>query len=666
MLAFTHTIVTTMSITRFSPTILVFLGFASISVSGFAPGSSSGPTPELQSVAPATPRARDTDAMGSIQGIVITSQGQPMPNVLVAARLEGVDPDLYPLQASINTGADGKYRLDVPPGAYCVSANPMYIGATVNDGVRVGAGETRKDVDLVITGLEGQVFVANGTVKHVNGNYIPMTQVHFVREDGVVFHAATNPAGYYILALPGGKYRAFASAPGLRSTPVDIDPAKATVDLTLGTAPDPFIPAPAEVVEALEKHAIKLATVEAGHGFEDLVPLKEIVGSARVVSLGEATQGTREFSEVKHRLLEFLVSEVGFSVFGIEAAFPESLDVGEYVLHGTGDPKELLANLHSWSSNTEELLDLVQWMRAWNAGEKHANKVKFYGFDMQYTPVAARRVQEYLEKVEPDSALRAGQLLAPFRQVDDEQRPRYGSLSAEMRAATKAGIEDMLATMNDAKDDYVRKTSEAEWALALQQARIISQCEEMMRGQKEGASWNVRDRSMAQNIQWILQREGPAARMVVWAHNSHVERESNAGWPAMGSYLASMFPGNTFVFGFAFGEGAFQARDATQGAKSTKQIAEFKVGLAPIGTLEFALEKAGAPIVALDLKHLPEKSALKEWMSARHPSRSVGSMFTSEPSMLQMSAPARAYDALIYVQKTTPVRPIRSSSPPGK
>lgn len=66
--------------------------------------------------------------------------------------------------------------------------------------------------------------------------------------------------------------------------------------------------AAAEATRAwLAGNAIRLETVEAGHGFADLQPLKRVVGKARIVSLGEATPGTSEFFQFKHRMLEFLV-----------------------------------------------------------------------------------------------------------------------------------------------------------------------------------------------------------------------------------------------------------------------------------------------------------------------------------------------------------------------
>ncbi len=74
--------------------------------------------------------------------------------------------------------------------------------------------------------------------------------------------------------------------------------------------------------------------------------LKDVVGDARIVSLGEATHGTREFFRMKHRMLEFLATEMRFSIFSIEANMPEAYRLNDYVLNGVGDPKKLLAGMY--------------------------------------------------------------------------------------------------------------------------------------------------------------------------------------------------------------------------------------------------------------------------------------------------------------------------------
>ena len=138
-----------------------------------------------------------------------------------------------------------------------------------------------------------------------------------------------------------------------------------------------------EVKKWLANNAIRLKGVEAGQGFEDMQPLKKVIGEARLVALGEATHGTREFFQLKHRMLEFLVTEMGFTVFGIEATMPEAFDVNEFVLNGKGDPAGALAGLYFWTWDTEEVLDMIRWMRNYNADPHHEKKVKFYGFDAQ-------------------------------------------------------------------------------------------------------------------------------------------------------------------------------------------------------------------------------------------------------------------------------------------
>src|SRR5262249_37538436 len=77
-------------------------------------------------------------------------------------------------------------------------------------------------------------------------------------------------------------------------------------------------------VEWIRSHAIRPTTPEAGHGFADLQRLKPVIGGARIVSLGEATHGSREFFQLKHRMLEFLATQMGFTIFSIEANMPEA------------------------------------------------------------------------------------------------------------------------------------------------------------------------------------------------------------------------------------------------------------------------------------------------------------------------------------------------------
>jgi len=149
-------------------------------------------------------------------------------------------------------------------------------------------------------------------------------------------------------------------------------------------------------------NAIRLTTAEAGHGFADMQPLKKVVGSARIVALGEATHGTREFFQLKHRMMEFLAAEMGFTVFSIEANMPEAYRLNDYVLNGAGDPAALIKGMYFWTWDTQEVLEMVKWMREFNRSGK--GRVEFTGFDMQTPTVAVRIADEFVAKHDPGYA----------------------------------------------------------------------------------------------------------------------------------------------------------------------------------------------------------------------------------------------------------------------
>ena len=105
-----------------------------------------------------------------------------------------------------------------------------------------------------------------------------------------------------------------------------------------------------------KKHAVPIKTVEAGQGFDDLQPLKRIIGEARLVGVGEATHGTREFFQFKHRMFEFLVQEMGFTAFAMETDFARAIKLNDYVLGGAGDAFALVRWMGYWIWDTEEVV----------------------------------------------------------------------------------------------------------------------------------------------------------------------------------------------------------------------------------------------------------------------------------------------------------------------
>src|SRR6476659_5855554 len=121
-----------------------------------------------------------------------------------------------------------------------------------------------------------------------------------------------------------------------------------------------------QVTKWFTSHAIPLKSVEDQENFADLKPLKQVLRGVRIVGLGEETHGTREFFQLKRRLVEYLVKEAGFTVFAMELSYAASLDINEYVLNGKGDRDKALARQGLWAWDTQEVSALIEWLLQYN------------------------------------------------------------------------------------------------------------------------------------------------------------------------------------------------------------------------------------------------------------------------------------------------------------
>ena len=402
------------------------------------------------------------------------------------------------------------------------------------------------------------------------------------------------------------------------------------------------------VTEWVKGAAIRLTGTDPTGDLQDMEALGAVIGDARIVAMGEETHGTREFFQLKHRMLEYLVEKKGFTIFAMEADWPESLSINEYVVNGTGDAQSALDQLYFWTWNTEEVKELVQWMRKYNEDPKHAKKIKFSGFDMQLAHVAARNVLNYLERVDPEQAKAAARVLAP---VSDAEREK----AAKARpGALWEGEEDrvrvLLRQFESEKAKYVQASSEEEWVIAQHNLEIVRQAVELYSIKKQG-NVSPRDRAMAKNVKWILDQEGPSAKIMLWAHNGHVSAGMLGGGGAMGKELRRMYGQEMVVCGMSFGEGSFQAIQPGTGLR------QFTVEKAPEDSVDGVLAATGIPLFAVDLRRVPANGAAAKWLSKPQKMRSIGAVYSEglKNKAFTETTP-RDFDVLFFVQRTTAAR----------
>ena len=232
-------------------------------------------------------------------------------------------------------------------------------------------------------------------------------------------------------------------------------------------------------VEWLRENAAPLQSVEAGNGFDDMQPLKAMVGEARIVAMGEATHGSREIFQMKHRMLEFLVEEMGFTIFGIEASYPDCVAISDYVLRGEGDPAEALHGQGFWTWDTEEVLALIEWMRAYNEDPAREPKLKFYGFDMQVFEPAVRVALPHLAQVDAEKAEDLENRFEPL--MGQGRMQQYRNLTPAQRDALTEAVDELVTAMDEHKPSIEQSSSVEAFATARQHAVVAKHCEEMLR-----------------------------------------------------------------------------------------------------------------------------------------------------------------------------------------
>jgi len=423
----------------------------------------------------------------------------------------------------------------------------------------------------------------------------------------------------------------------------------------------------AAVIDWLKANVLPLASAEPGTSFDDLEQLRPLIGDARIVSLGEATHGTREFFKLKHRMIEYCVSRLGFTMIGFEADYGATLAVNDYVLHGRGNALDVVAGMGFWTWDTEEVVALVEWVRGWNLA--HERKVKFYGFDMQSSPASGLHLLAYLERVAPHLAVVCERNIAPLASayVADDLH-LMPTIVREQASSQLATVLDAFTTQ---RADWISRTSETEWHLARQSAIVLDQFAQINAIENESLSWakswRFRDRCMAANVRALLEAEGPDAKALLWAHNGHVQRSPSVFFKvielaSMGSHLHAMFGNEMVVVGFAFNQGSFQAKD------ETGKLRDHTVPPVPEGFMEAALAATGLPLLALDLANVPPDGPLATWLAGRPLQRSIGAVFQGDHSNYSEAAnPRDKYDILLFVDRTSAARanPEMSQPEPG-
>jgi erythromycin esterase-like protein len=399
------------------------------------------------------------------------------------------------------------------------------------------------------------------------------------------------------------------------------------------------------------------------------------VGDARIVLLGEATHGTHEFYHERAIITRRLIQEKQFAAVAVEADWPDAYCVNRYV-RGTGRDDEAVEALEgfrrfpTWMWRNADVLDFIGWMRARNDTRPPEQRAGFYGLDLYSLRASIEAVLAYLAKVDPEAEARARRRYACFDRFDGEMQAYAHATGSGLSPSCERDVVEQLTELHRARAAYASRDGRVapdDFFFAEQNARLVRNAEEYYRTMLHGRaeSWNLRDRHMAATLLELLaflERTVPAARVVVWAHNSHIgdARATSMGQQGelnLGQLVRERFGSEAVLVGFTTSRGTVTAASSWDGPAQRKEVRP------PLpGSFERLLHEAGVPRLLLPLRSEP---ALARVLDSPRLERAIGVLYlpaTERASHYFHARLASQFDYVLHFDETRAVEPLERTA----
>jgi erythromycin esterase len=411
---------------------------------------------------------------------------------------------------------------------------------------------------------------------------------------------------------------------------------------------------PTDFIPWASDHAVPVATVDTPLSPLELEPLREAIGSARVVGLGESRHDTREQLLLKGLLVRHLVEDFGFRALVLEESFSHAQALDRYVTSGEGDPRVILNQLAGWYLwDTEEMLALFEWIRRYNQLRPTDGRVRIFGTDITAPAAGVRRVLDAFEAAGVETRLEAQDLGLELHHGDfwPEIWERYRALTEDRRRRLTASYAALVEEVQGAKGRLVEETSEQEYERLLRMSRIGESGNALFSSSSREEGGKVRERGMAETTLWILEEEVPGERVVLWAHNLHVATDTflmpglaeGASGP-MGIHLREALGDAYLAVGGTFGTGTFPG-DLPPGPRTFERPS--------IDVMDGALAAVGPQFFWLDLRRVDRPSGADRWLRSSREWR-------AQDASARL-VPAEAFDLVYYVDSISRSRPTPSA-----
>lgn len=117
--------------------------------------------------------------------------------------------------------------------------------------------------------------------------------------------------------------------------------------------------------------------------------------NAKIFGFGEATHHGKEFFNIKAKFFKYLVVHKNVKAFLMEESYPAESAINEWISGGKGDINTIAENFRILPWRTQEVTNLLKWMRSYNLNKPREEQIQFYGIDIQNVQGINIKIREF-------------------------------------------------------------------------------------------------------------------------------------------------------------------------------------------------------------------------------------------------------------------------------
>lgn len=348
----------------------------------------------------------------------------------------------------------------------------------------------------------------------------------------------------------------------------------------------------AGLVGHLKSHTVSLDSADLAGKGNVAIMRKVLDREFKILGIGEQSHGTSEFFPARLMLIEALADDPALTKIGLEAPMAEVEQLNAFLQDGRGDLKEILRSFRLYGYECAEFANLVE--QVGRIGKAMGKVIRFFGFDMQSPFQSLQNLAD--AGVTKDVADSLNLL-----------RQNYGMLNNEIYnhmftpadyAELKATSDWVLAKLEPSasKNDLVRKS--------MRNYRQFLMLNDAVNAHSREAQSAIRDSLMAVNV---LAEMEPGAKMVILAHNAHLQRTQNIFSKSIGRHLSQKLGRDYQCIGMTTSYGLYTTFTPSAGRITNKN----EVFAGDATTFEHHLAGVAQPVFFF------KTSALKKQMQAK-------------------------------------------------